>query len=104
MRLAVQNATSALTTTKRLSQRILYRQRFVFKLIHCTETRSFDESPPPPFSNERGAASAAAPHIVVGPSPPEARAQNSNDSTRQLIDLRNAVTAKTTNFCSVQTR
>ena len=72
-----------------------------FKLIHCTETRSFDESPPPPFSNERGTASAAAQHIVVGPSPPEARAQNSNDSTRQLIDLRNAVTAKTTNFCSV---
>ena len=29
---------------------------------------------------------------------PEGRAQNSNDSTRQLIDLRNAATDRTTNF------
>ena len=50
VRLAVQNATAALTTTKCLSQQILSLQRVsIFKLIHCTETRSFDAwlaSPP----------------------------------------------------------
>lgn len=73
------------------------------KPIHCTETRSYDAAllASSSLDSLKRVGSAAADRELLTPATtPEARAQKSNDSTRQLIDLRNAVTAKTANFCT----
>ena len=77
------------------------------KPIHCTETRSYDAALLASSSLDslkRVGSAAAVDTTAAGrrtpATTPEARAQMSNDSTRQLIDLRNAVTAKTANFCT----
>ena len=68
------------------------------KPIHCTETRSYDAAllASSSLDSLKRVGSAAAVDTAAAartpPTTPEARAQKSNDSTRQLIDLRNAVT------------